>query len=169
MEQLLRFSGSYESSKRPLDLLVPLENALGLRSYQLAQHNVRVANRMGKAQLRVVGDGNSLEQAFANIIANAAEAMPKGGTLEISVATDQRRGMDEGRVAIVKFRDSGNGIPEEDLERVFDPFFTTKELGKRSGLGLTVAHGIVTNHGGKLHIESKVDEGTTVTVELPLT
>jgi len=168
VEQLLRFSGSYESAKRPLDLLVPLENALGLRSYQLTQHDVRVVKRVGKGQYRVVGDVNSFEQVFANLIANAADAMPKGGRLEISVGAAGRRGADEGNVAVVQFRDTGRGIPEDDVERVFDPFFTTKELGKGPGLGLSVAHGIVTNHGGKLFIESKVEEGTCVTVELPL-
>jgi PAS domain S-box-containing protein len=168
VEQLLRFSGSYESSKRPLDLLVPLENALGLGSHQLTQHNVRVVKKVGKGQYRVVGDANSLEQVFANLIANAADAMPKGGTLEISARAVQRKGADEGKVAVVQFRDTGKGIPEDDVERVFDPFFTTKELGKGPGLGLSVAHGIITNHGGKLFIESKEEEGTTVTVELPL-
>ena len=71
------------------------------------------------------------------------------------------------RSVFVEFTDTGEGIPEENLNRIFDPFFTTKDVGKGTGLGLATSYGIVEEHGGKISVKSKVGEGTTFTIELP--
>jgi signal transduction histidine kinase len=98
-----------------------------------------------------------------NLILNAAEAMEGKGTLTLTTRRSATPGCVEFQVI-----DTGCGIPEEIRSRVFEPFFTTKEVGKGTGLGLSMAYGIVERHGGKIHIDSKVNEGTTFTVRLPI-
>ena len=98
-----------------------------------------------------------------NIIVNAAEAMHGNGTLTITTSPAPDR-----KTVYVEFTDTGEGIPEENFNRIFDPFFTTKEVGKETGLGLATSYGIVEDHGGKISVKSKVGEGTTFTIELPI-
>ncbi|MBT6504829.1 MAG: DUF3365 domain-containing protein [Deltaproteobacteria bacterium] len=119
-------------------------------------------------------DPEGLSLAFENIICNAVEAMPDGGRLEILVKTEIVTGKkdekDESLITI-SFKDSGVGISIHDIDSVFDPYFTTKELStqKGGGLGLAVSQSIVKKHGGKVRINSKLGQGTTITVTLPIT
>jgi two-component system NtrC family sensor kinase len=94
---------------------------------------------------------------------NASEAMPKGGTLEVSTGLD-----DDAEQGFVRVKDTGCGIPEDVLPRIFDPFFTTKEDQNRTGLGLAVAHSIVEQHAGEIAVRSVPGEGTEFTVRLPV-
>ena len=100
-----------------------------------------------------------------NIISNAVEAMEakKDGTLTI----ETRQVPDQKSIQVI-FRDTGVGIPEHHRQRLFEPFFTTKKNGKGVGLGLSVAYGIIQEHGGTVQVRSKPGEGTEFTVELPL-
>ena len=98
-----------------------------------------------------------------NIIVNAAEAMHGSGMLTITTSPAPDR-----KTVFVEFTDTGEGIPEENFTRIFDPFFTTKEVGKGTGLGLATSYGIIEDHGGKIGVKSKVGEGTTFTIELPI-
>jgi signal transduction histidine kinase len=102
---------------------------------------------------------DELEQVFINLVLNAVDAMPEGGTLHV----ESWQGED-GRLAVA-FSDTGHGIAPEDLKRVFEPFFSTREDG--TGLGLTVSHNVVERHGGEIAVESALDKGTTFTVWLP--
>ncbi len=98
-----------------------------------------------------------------NIIVNAAEAMHGNGMLTISTSS-----LTEGDSKItIEFTDTGEGIPEENLSRIFDPFFTTKDVGRGTGLGLSMAYGIIEGHGSKIGVRSKVGVGTTFTIDLP--
>ena len=108
-----------------------------------------------------------LKQVFLNIILNAQQAMPEGGTLVIgsNTSTNQIRQRDAQVVEIV-FQDSGPGIPEQNLSRIFDPFFSTKESG--SGLGLAIVHNIINQHNGSVNIENSIQGGVTVNVSFPL-
>jgi signal transduction histidine kinase len=106
-------------------------------------------------------DVGQIQQVFINILLNAIEAMPQGGTLTISSWT-------ENEMEAVGFTDTGVGIPEENLPKIFDPFFTTKKIGKGTGLGLSVSYGIVERHRGKLEVKSQVEKGTNFTVKLPI-
>ncbi len=106
-------------------------------------------------------DFGQLRQAFANIVINACDAMPKGGTLRVHSRFIEAEG-----VVVVEIGDTGVGIPPEQLTKVLDPFFTTKEKG--TGLGLSVVYGVVERHGGRLLIDSTPGAGTTVTIRLPL-
>jgi signal transduction histidine kinase len=98
-----------------------------------------------------------------NIIVNAAEAMNGSGTLTIATSVFPSR-----KSISVEFTDTGEGIPEENLTRIFDPFFTTKDIGKGTGLGLATSYGIIESHGGKITVRSKVGQGSTFTIELPV-
>jgi signal transduction histidine kinase len=102
----------------------------------------------------IVCDSGKLEQALVALLVNAVEAMPKGGRVALRA---EAIGRDEVRIDVA---DTGVGIPPDLLPRVFEPFFTTKETGTSAGLGLTVAHGIVEQHGGRIEVES--EPGQTV-------
>ena len=106
-------------------------------------------------------DGQQLQQAFRNLIANAYQAMPEGGTLYITTAR-------EGKYLEITFQDTGMGIPPAHLEHIFEPLFTTKERGAGLGLGLSIVRRIVEQHQGTIEVESLVGQGTTFTVCLPI-
>jgi len=109
-------------------------------------------------------DGQKLQEVLLNLLLNAAQAMPDGsGKITVTAGKEESGGQVAIRVA-----DTGCGIPEENLTKIFDPFFTTKEVGFGTGLGLSVAHGIVERHGGTLTVKSNVGEGSVFTIRLPL-
>jgi two-component system NtrC family sensor kinase len=102
-----------------------------------------------------------MKSVFNNLMVNAADAMPGGGELTISTFYSG-----DGFIT-VSFKDTGIGIPEENLNKIFDPFFTTKEPGKGTGLGLSVIYGIIEKHNGTISVRSKVGEGTEFIIKLP--
>jgi CheY-like chemotaxis protein len=108
----------------------------------------------------VLGDPAELREALTNLVFNALDAMPRGGTLGISTAVD-------GGAVICALRDTGIGMPEEVRRRVFDPFFTTKG-DKGTGLGLSVTAGIIDRHGGEIDVASEPGRGSTFTIRLPV-
>ena len=108
-------------------------------------------------------DINQIKSVFSNLVVNAADAMPSGGTLTITT-----RVTPDGKYVRVQVIDTGTGISEENLTRVFDPFFTTKETGKGTGLGLAVTYGIVKRHKGFINIKSKLGSGTRIDIQLPV-
>jgi signal transduction histidine kinase/iron only hydrogenase large subunit-like protein len=107
-------------------------------------------------------DMNLMRSVFNNLAENAAHAMPGGGTLYIETSHDN-----EDRSALIRFRDTGEGISEENLSKIFDPFFTTKEAGKGTGLGLAVIYGIIERHHGRIEVSSMPGEGTEFAITLP--
>jgi signal transduction histidine kinase len=98
-----------------------------------------------------------------NLIFNAIEAMPGGGTLTVKTGPDEKK-----HNASVVIKDTGSGIDKAIIGRIFDPFYTTKSEGKGTGLGLSIVYGIVKGHNGKIHFESEPGEGCTVTVTFPV-
>lgn len=108
----------------------------------------------------VRGDMNQLQQVLLNLSLNACTAMPDGGKLTIRTAV-------EGDEVLLKTADTGCGIKPEHLDRIFEPFFTTQDVGRGTGLGLSVTHGIVEQHGGRLEVQSREGEGSTFTIRLP--
>jgi signal transduction histidine kinase len=104
---------------------------------------------------------DSIKQALLNIVINAIHAMPNGGKLTISVEPHGRDFVN------VRIADTGVGIPEENMPHIFTPFFTTKEVGVGTGLGLFVTHVMIEREGGKVSVQSQVNEGTTFTLTLP--
>jgi signal transduction histidine kinase len=110
----------------------------------------------------VVANRDRMEQVFLNLIVNAIDAMPSGGTLSVEL------GQPSDGVVEVAIADTGVGIAPDVLEHVFEPFYTTKERGKGTGLGLLVSRRIVDDHGGTLSAESEVGVGTRLTIRLPI-
>ncbi|HKJ91596.1 MAG TPA: ATP-binding protein, partial [Longimicrobiales bacterium] len=128
---------------------------------ELAISNVRVVRRYDDAIPPILTDRNQLVQVFVNLVKNALDATPDGGTLTVTL--ERRDG-----TAAVSIRDTGCGMTPEALEKVFLPFFTTKEPGKGTGLGLSVSYTIIRNLGGSFYVDSAPGVGSVFTVELPL-
>ncbi len=122
-------------------------------------------------KVAVMIDADQIEQAITNLVMNGVHAMPSGGDVTIhlreEMAAPERAPDLVKRCAVVEVTDTGTGITPEDLERIFEPFFTTKGVGKGTGLGLPVTHGIVEDHGGWMTAESTPGEGTRVRLFLP--
>lgn len=125
--------------------------------------NVRIKTQLGDDVPPISLDMTQMRSVINNLALNAADAMPQGGKLTITTGFDR----EINRVKI-EVSDTGVGISEENLSRVYDPFFTTKEIGKGTGLGLAVTYGIVNRHNGAIDIKSKLGEGTTFIITLPL-
>ena len=122
------------------------------------------------------GDAAAIQQVILNLAVNARDAMPQGGRLRIETTVadlglgDPRlqEGLPPGPYVVLLVADTGGGIPREVVDRIFEPFFTTKGPGKGTGMGLATVYGIVRDHGGVVHVDSKVGRGTTFRVYLPL-
>lgn len=150
---------------RPLELKVfdpvrALEEALSLAAHKMQIQGITVVKKL-EGTGAVNADFGQLRQAFMNILLNACDAMPTGGTLTLT--SEFFSGSREVEIGVA---DTGSGIQPEHLSRIFDPFFTTKEKG--TGLGLSVAYGIVEKHGGSMRVASRAGQGTTMTIRLPL-
>ncbi|MCF8063252.1 MAG: PAS domain-containing protein [Deltaproteobacteria bacterium] len=159
--QLLDFARPMAVDKKPVRPDVVVRRALKLIEVQAEAGGIRLESRLPEAGT-VDMDADRMGQVLLNLFLNAVEAMPGGGTLEVTAEIDEAN-----RVARFTVRDTGKGITKDDLAHVFDPYFTTKSSG--TGLGLAVVHKIVESHGGELRVESAKGEGTTVTIELPWT
>ena len=162
VRRLLEFSRETLPHKAPELINHLLDNTLHLLENQATFHDIDIARHYASDLPPILVDGNQICQVFMNILLNAAQAMPGGGSLALATELSE-----DGEYLAVRFSDTGSGIPENDLKRIFDPFFTTKEEGG-TGLGLSVSYGIVENHGGKIAVDSLVGTGTTFTVLLPL-
>jgi len=159
---LLDFSRQRKVDIRENDINSILEKTLTILNHRAGLDKIKISTNYSLDLPSVSCDFSQLQQAFINILWNAIEAMPQGGLLTVTTDLDPQQNTVE--VGII---DTGAGIPEENLERIFEPFFTTKEEGKGVGLGLSVAYGVVRQHHGEIQIQSRVGEGTRVTVQLP--
>ena len=163
VKSLLEFARQTEPKMEPTDINRAINDGLFFLVNQALFHNIQIVKKLDSFLPFVRGNASQLKQVFMNIIVNAAEAMHGNGTLTITTSPAPDR-----KTVYVEFADTGEGIPEENFNRIFDPFFTTKEVGKGTGLGLATSYGIVEDHGGKISVKSKVGEGTTFTIELPI-
>jgi PAS domain S-box-containing protein len=173
--RLLAFSRRQALETEVLDLN-PLIGNLGDMLHRTLGEAIVLECQLGENIPQVKTDQTQFESALLNLAVNARDAMPQGGklTIESSVATiDEEMASREddvlpGEYVVVAVSDTGSGIPEEALSKVFEPFFTTKEVGKGSGLGLSMIHGIMNQMGGYVRIYSEVGHGTTVRLYLPV-
>jgi two-component system NtrC family sensor kinase len=163
VSSLLAFSRRAKMEYAEMSVNELLERSLMLSQHKMALQNIQVKTDLDPKLPLILGDFNQLQQCIINLIFNAIDAMPQGGTLTVSSAVRP----DE-RVVQIGVADTGCGIPEEDLPNIFEPFFTTKTEGKGLGLGLSTVYGIVEGHKGTIHVESEVGKGTTFTIELPV-
>ena len=151
-----------------------IRSSLALIRYELNTHNVLAELDLAPDLPVTMADPHQLQQVLVNLISNAYQAMSKaygGGLLTVSASHGPSTyGEHPGRKKVlhITVADNGPGIPAELLRRIFDPFFTTKEPGDGTGLGLSVCHGIVSEHGGHIWAESELGKGSRVHVELPV-
>ena len=163
LTDLMGFARPAMPKAEPTNVNFVIHHVLSMVENQLRLKDIECKREFAQGLPKILADKHQLEQVFLNIVLNAEHAMDGGGTLTVNTSL----GSAKDRV-LIKFTDTGKGIPTEDLAHVFEPFFTTKEEGEGTGLGLAMSYGIVTSHGGAMDVESTVGEGATFTVELPV-
>ena len=161
VSNLLDFSRVRPPSRTATDLHQLLEESLKLMEHQAGLQQVQVIRKYQENLPPLQIDPNQIKQVLLNLLLNAVQAMPQGGTLTLETGRTDR-------AVSLTIADTGVGIPEDQVAKVFDPFFTTKEVGQGTGLGLYVSYGIVQRHGGEIALKSTVGHGTTLTLTLPL-
>lgn len=139
-----------------------LDAVINLTRHKMELQNILLTTDLCPGLLIVKGNANRLQQTLLNLVFNAIEAMPNGGDLAIKSRLD-----DQKQEIQIEIRDSGHGISEKNLDHIFDPFFTTKKEGEGTGLGLSIVYGVVNNHGGKIDVKSKENEGTVFILKFP--
>ena len=160
---LLDFARESEIESESISAQAMIEETLLLAANQIKLAKVKVKGELDPDLPPIYGDRQQLTQVFLNMVLNALDAMPKGGTLTISISNSKDRDF-----VAIDFADTGTGIPEHVLSNIFDPFFTTKSQATGTGLGLSVSLGIIKQHNGDIKVESQVNKGTTFTVLLPI-
>jgi len=163
VRNLLDFAREREVELTPIGVEELIEDTLQLAANQIKLAGVKVQGVLDENLPPLHGDRNQLTQVFLNLVLNALDAMPGGGTLTIAAEESADR-----RNVLIRFTDTGVGIAEQQLNRIFDPFFTSKKAGRGTGLGLSVSLGIIEQHGGDITLTSEVGVGTTFTVSLPV-
>jgi PAS domain S-box-containing protein len=168
--QLLAFSRKQRLAPRPLDLNRLVSEASDML-FRTIGVTVRIETVLTEGLWPALVDPTQIELVLLNLAINARDAMPEGGRLTIRTTNvsrdDAPRDLAAGDYVLISVSDTGEGMSEEVLRRAVEPFFTTKELGKGSGLGLSMVHGVATQSGGGLHIDSRLGRGTTINVYLP--
>lgn len=159
VNNLKNFSTVGGTEAKESDINEGLENTIKVIWNEL-KYKAKVIKNYGKLPL-VTCYIHQLNQVFMNLLSNAVQAIESNG--EITIKTWQDRD-----TVCISIADSGQGIPEENINKLFEPFFTTKEVGKGTGLGLSISHDIIQQHHGEITVESKVGKGTTFTITLPV-
>lgn len=160
IETLLNIARPHEKVRSPLRIAEVIDHALDFFREKLRARAIEVERHFAPVP-EILGDKDRLEQTFLNLIVNAADAMPQGGKLSVSIEPGE-----DGWVEI-SVRDTGEGIERDSLERVFEPFHTTKPRGEGTGLGLVVCRSIVLAHHGRIDVESEVGVGTRFLLRFP--
>ncbi|MFP4158700.1 MAG: PAS domain S-box protein [Desulfobacterales bacterium] len=160
LRKMLSFSKPDEEEKAPVNINTIIDELLMLHDKQLRENSIKVKSELADDIPEVYASRNQMRQVFLNMISNARDAMPEGGTLTF-------RTWHKSKTVYIEITDTGQGIKEENLNRIFDSFFTTKDTVKGVGLGLSVCYGFVKDHGGDIKAKSKAGEGTTFTISLP--
>jgi len=165
VSNLLAFARQSKMEPKRVNLNRLVEQTLFLNSNLLKIDGVKVDNNLDPDLPDLLGSEDQLQQVFMNLVSNATEAMEGAGGGVLTIESKHLLSEDSLQI---NFQDTGPGIPEEDISKLFEPFFTTKKKGKGVGLGLSVAYGIVQEHGGSIYVKSKEGKGTTFQVRLPL-
>jgi signal transduction histidine kinase len=159
LNRFLSFAKPPKPDLKLIEIDQLLESVIGLARHADGNGRLELKKEIRPAASVVECDPEQMKQVLLNLVMNAVQAMPRGGTVVLAALRDKDR-------ILIDVEDQGTGIAQEDVERVFDPFFTTKDAG--TGLGLSVAHQIVRQHGGSLTILRNSADGSTFRVSLPL-
>jgi signal transduction histidine kinase len=154
---------------RPSKMAAVIEDAAALIGHRLKELDVRLETSIDPSDLTAVCEPGEIRQVFLNVLINAADAVAARdiakhpeGRITIEASRDPLE-----RVVVIEVRDNGCGMDENQLHHAFDPFFSTKAAGEGSGLGLSIAHNIITGHGGRIEARSELGEGTLIRIVLP--
>jgi len=160
VKKLLVFARQAPAQKSPVDLNQVVRDALLLLETRLRKSEVKTVFKSSSNLPGIMGDPGQLQQVILNLCVNALQAMPEGGDLEIHTLSD-------GRGVLIRVSDNGCGMSEEVKNNIFTPFFSTKGVGSGTGLGLSVVHGIVIEHGGSISVKSLPGKGSSFEIVFP--
>ena len=166
VQNLLSFARKQKPERTLSDINEILEKTVELRSYELQVNNIEITRDLDRDLPKTIADAHQLQQVFLNVLTNAEQAMLEAhgkGCLTIRTRADLQK-----ERIVVEIIDDGPGIPETYLTKIFDPFFTTKDVGKGTGLGLSLSYGMIKEHGGNIYARSRLGEGSTFVIELPI-
>lgn len=176
VSHLLGFSRKSDQRKKPLNMSPVIKESLQLLRASIPA-TIEINSNISDNSCTINADSTQIQQVLFNLCTNAAQAMEKkGGVIEVELgpidldtqSANMAGEIQPGRYIQLIVSDTGQGIAPEIKNRIFDPYFTTKAVGKGSGMGLSIVHGIVTNHDGAITVDSKADKGTTVNVLFPV-
>ncbi len=162
VKKLLIFARQTPTKKAKITLNKVVDESLGLFEGRLEKEGIELKKSLSPELPDIPADAGQINQVLVNLIVNAIQAMPNGGTLTV------RTGAINGH-ALIYVEDTGIGMSNEVMEQIFLPFFTTKDIDKGTGIGLAVVHGIITSHGGSIDVISKENVGTCFQIKLPVT
>ena len=176
VRQLLGFARKANLEKKPTNIAPIIQESLKLLRAFIPT-NIEIRQNITKDVDTILADPTQINQIFINLCTNAYHAMTDKGIVEVILknveldeeATAQHANLNPGRYVNLTVSDTGHGMPPENIDRIFDPYFTTKEIGKGSGMGLAVVHGIVKNHDGVILVDSELEKGTTFNIFFPIT
>ncbi|MFH1460766.1 MAG: ATP-binding protein [Candidatus Omnitrophota bacterium] len=158
IHRLLDFSKPAEPNLKPTNIANLIKDILEFLNNEFLKNKIKVHEEYENPELLIHIDSNQIKQVLLNLILNSIEAMPKGGEIFISVASDKN-------TSTIEIKDTGCGISKKALDNIFNPFFTTKHTG--SGLGLSICRQIIQNHNGTIEVESEVDKGSIFRIKIP--
>ena len=161
LRKMLSFSKPDQEQRQPVDINTVIDEILLLHEKQLRENDIHIVSTFFDGLGRVNASKDQLRQVFLNMVSNARDAMPTGGTLTVTTSGD-------GENVVIEITDTGTGIKEEHLDKIFDSFFTTKDEVKGVGLGLSVCYGFIKDHGGDIVVKSQEGAGTTFDITLPV-
>jgi PAS domain S-box-containing protein len=175
VRQLLSFARKTKLEKKPTNIIPIIKESLTLLRSSIPT-SIELRQNIAKDVDTILADPTQINQVFINLCTNADHAMPDGGVIVVTLknieldekTTDQYPKLNPGRYVNLAVSDTGHGISQEEIDRIFDPYFTTKEVGKGTGMGLAVVHGIVKGHDGTIIVDSKPGKGTTFSIFFPV-
>ena len=161
IQELLEFSKGREPTKVPTNINEIIGKALNILENEFLLNRIDMDKSLAPDLPDIMADGSQMEQVFVNLLLNAVQAVPEGGTIQVKSSLNQQ----ESSVSI-EVTDNGPGIGRKEQSKIFEPFFSTKPNG--TGLGLSVSYGIVRNHQGNINVHSQPGEGTRFLIKLPI-
>ncbi|MCF8112035.1 MAG: PAS domain S-box protein [Desulfobacteraceae bacterium] len=161
LRKMLSFSKPDQEEKSQVNINTIIDELLMLHDKQLRENSIKIKSELADNLPEIYASRNQLRQVFLNMISNARDAMPEGGTLSFKTRHQNDH-------VFIEISDTGQGIDQENINKIFDSFFTTKDTVKGVGLGLSVCYGFIRDHGGDIKVRSSAGEGTTFTIFLPV-